>query len=153
MPQWPLKPKNKIPRQKVVLSSRRTHTQTDTKVIQRTPFQGFINCSFNLSARIGPTKIRYMILKWIKWKMRAFVTFCGVGKSKTKSGILGLIKLSWTRLDQICLPSKSYTRIRKTVHSRSNNHAVDRIGYMLRALAASTGITTLTTYLHTHCTQ
>ena len=57
MSQFSLDPKNRFLAQKMCSVARvqtDTHTQTQ-KWLQRTPFQGFRNFSFNLSSRIGPT--------------------------------------------------------------------------------------------------
>ena len=40
-----------------------TDIQTDTNLIQRTPFQGFRNFSFNLSSRIGPIFSKHYVPK------------------------------------------------------------------------------------------
>ena len=68
MSQGSLDPKIRFIGQKVcsvarVQTDRHTDTQTDKqtqKWIQRTPFQGFRNVSFNLSSRIGPISLQIL---------------------------------------------------------------------------------------------
>ena len=56
-------------------TDRQTHRQT-RKWIQRTPFQGFRNFSFNLSSRIGPIFSKHYVpmpkTMYMRWKIRLF---------------------------------------------------------------------------------
>ena len=55
-------------------ADRQTHRQT-RKWIQRTPFQGFRNFSFNLSSRIGPIIEPTCIIKWYVYLHIVAVSF------------------------------------------------------------------------------
>ena len=80
MSQGSLDPKITFLCQKVCSVARmQTHRQTDRqtrKWIQRTPFQGFRNFSFNLSSRIGPIFSKHYVpmpkTMYMRWKIRLF---------------------------------------------------------------------------------